>query len=187
MSNLIKPCPFCGGTGVEINISKSYFIKCNNCGVGTAIFSNPDGAIAAWNRRNDHPDTPLSLKDLKSMDGEIVLVFPQGQTSEPEFGVVSVKDGWVAVSNTECWEFDGYGKWYVAYRCRPTDIKKNEWISVNERLPEEWTRVLAAFDDNCVRIGSVNRGEFVKHTNTKKQIVSATHWMPMPELPGEGM
>lgn len=64
----LKPCPFCGEAGTEINISKSYFIKCNNCGVGTAIFSTPDYAIAAWNRRNGNSDVFLSLKDLQNKD-----------------------------------------------------------------------------------------------------------------------
>lgn len=48
----LKPCPFCGGeaklTEPYMNI---YVISCGNCGVGSAIYTNSEQAIEAWNRR----------------------------------------------------------------------------------------------------------------------------------------
>ena len=70
----------------------------------------------------------------------------------------------------------------------------NEWISVNDRLPEPETSVLVAFDDgevwclwqnwtncepdDCPLYYSIDpyTGEY--HT--------VTHWMPMPEPPKGG-
>lgn len=63
-----------------------------------------------------------------------------------------------------------------------------EWISVDDRLPEDGARVLAAHDDGVVRIG-ICRGYFPavvskKHTKTFG-IAEVTHWMPLP-LPPKG-
>lgn len=69
MSEMLKPCPFCGCKG-ELDfagksftyIDKSgetqdvhffYTIKCTNdlCGCSVGVFENTKLAIAAWNRR----------------------------------------------------------------------------------------------------------------------------------------
>ena len=48
----LKPCPFCGGKGKFTELYKNIFVvSCPNCGVGTAIFSHPEKAIEAWDRR----------------------------------------------------------------------------------------------------------------------------------------
>lgn len=48
----LKPCPFCGGEAKFTEPYKNiYVVSCPNCGVGSAIFSNPGEAIEAWNRR----------------------------------------------------------------------------------------------------------------------------------------
>lgn len=54
MSDVLKPCLFCGGEaelyswdqGVE-----DYHIRCIDCGVATADYDTVKEAIAAWNRR----------------------------------------------------------------------------------------------------------------------------------------
>ena len=65
-------------------------------------------------------------------------------------------------------------------------VTVQEWISVDDRLPEDGVRVLAAHDDGVVRIG-ICRGYFPavvskKHTKTFG-IAEVTHWMPLPEPP----
>jgi len=48
--NKPKPCPFCGGTDIDIRKRKTVIIECNRC---SAMFiqMTTEGAIAAWNRR----------------------------------------------------------------------------------------------------------------------------------------
>ena len=61
-----------------------------------------------------------------------------------------------------------------------------EWISVEDRLPEDGVRVLAAHDDGVVRIG-ICRGCFpavVSKNHTKTfGIAEVTHWMQLPAPP----
>ena len=61
-----------------------------------------------------------------------------------------------------------------------------EWISVNDRLPEDGVRVLAAHDDGVVRIG-ICRGYFPAVMSKKHEkafeYAEVTHWMPLPDPP----
>lgn len=56
--------------------------------------------------------------------------------------------------------------------------KQSEWISVEERLPEKWQRVLVNYNGNvCISWQNANSTWF-ECWNDK-----VTHWMPLPELP----
>ena len=61
-----------------------------------------------------------------------------------------------------------------------------QWISVDDRLPEDGVRVLAAYDDGVVRIG-ICRGYFPAVMSKKHEkafgFAEVTHWMPLPEMP----
>ena len=61
-----------------------------------------------------------------------------------------------------------------------------EWISVDDRLPEDGVRVLAAHDDGVVRIG-ICRGYFPAVMSKKHEkafgFAEVTHWMPLPQPP----
>ena len=52
----LKPCPFCGGeasvyeTGYMYS-APQYYICCDECGSGIAVFNTEQDAIEAWNRR----------------------------------------------------------------------------------------------------------------------------------------
>ena len=65
-------------------------------------------------------------------------------------------------------------------------VTVQEWISVDDRLPEDGVRVLAAHDDGVVRIG-ICRGYFpavVSKNHTKTfGIAEVTHWMQLPAPP----
>ena len=61
MSELLKPCPFCGGeAALAIDeftdnenscIGEIYSVQCCNCIACTKWDASSDNAIAAWNRR----------------------------------------------------------------------------------------------------------------------------------------
>ena len=49
---ILKPCPFCGGKAKErYECLNGVFVRCNECGVSTDIFSSQVDAIETWNRR----------------------------------------------------------------------------------------------------------------------------------------
>ena len=49
------PCPFCGGSPLEVSCMGKTRIECSRmdegCGVETAFYSKREEAIAAWNKR----------------------------------------------------------------------------------------------------------------------------------------
>jgi Lar family restriction alleviation protein len=56
MATELKPCPFCGGSAilVELPRSKKTFAKCkNNCCEQNIFCKTRDEAIEAWNRRSE--------------------------------------------------------------------------------------------------------------------------------------
>ena len=59
---------------------------------------------------------------------------------------------------------------------------KPEWISVKDRLPEQYTDVVVLYDFGRVGVNWTNKeNEFIEHPNCK-----VTHWMPLPEPPESG-
>lgn len=63
--------------------------------------------------------------------------------------------------------------------------KKNEWISVKDRLPDSNNVVFACIDDGQCKIV---RSAYVSSYGEWKWIEghqTVTHWMPLPELPKE--
>ena len=67
-----------------------------------------------------------------------------------------------------------------AYENKSEYRKQNEgeWISVDERLPDKWQRVLVNYYGNvCISWQNAN-GTWFECWNDK-----VTHWMPLPEPP----
>ena len=62
-----------------------------------------------------------------------------------------------------------------------------EWISVNDRLPDNWETVLVLCKDGGMFVGRYTPFKHweiwtaMKSTRIVKRTV--THWMPLPELP----
>lgn len=75
----LKPCPFCGG-GADFYIGGSGYIQCTHClamipyRYGLPYADGKQQAIAAWNRRPAPENKPLTLEQLRQMDGEPVWV-----------------------------------------------------------------------------------------------------------------
>ena len=67
----------------------------------------------------------------------------------------------------------------------------DEWISVEERLPQEKRYAMVAWDGVCAKRcaqGWITKVRpyvqaSVHHSNSVTEQVVVTHWMPMPELP----
>lgn len=91
----IKPCPFCGSAGVlndngyerpvidmdtgayidmDIHEGDGFWCECPECGAILPGADTPEGAIKQWNRRVDPPNDPLTLEELREMDGESVWI-----------------------------------------------------------------------------------------------------------------
>ena len=60
--------------------------------------------------------------------------------------------------------------------------RKQEWISVEERLPETEGKYLV-----CTANGNIGVGNFIDYYGTGKRLCfdtwAVTHWMPLPEPP----
>lgn len=55
----LKPCPFCGGTNIEINIivdTPQAYLKCRRCGIEQSIYPTKEDAIEAWNTRTERSE-----------------------------------------------------------------------------------------------------------------------------------
>lgn len=64
--------------------------------------------------------------------------------------------------------------------------KQSGWISVDERLPEEYDTILC-FDGSYVQASVFLDGEFIEDDKYEGDpICGVTHWMPLPEAPKGG-
>ena len=128
MDNLL-PCPFCGG---EATISdggysgEKFLARCREMSCPAAsgfIRKTHDEAIAAWNHRAQPENMPLTLDELRQMDGEPVWVMHQdgsgarwGIVKDTEHGLCVVVD-----DDTAYWFTDVCGT--IAYRTKPKEVE----------------------------------------------------------------
>ena len=135
----LKSCPFCGGEAFVATVehpkenrpNEYRFhgqIICYKCQAtaGTTGFDltheeATKKAIAAWNRRAQPENKPLTLDELRQMDGEPVWVMHQdgsgarwGIVKDTEYGLCAVVD-----DDTAYWFTDVCGT--IAYRSKPKE------------------------------------------------------------------
>lgn len=67
----------------------------------------------------------------------------------------------------------------IAYEAGIKDALANQWISVDERLPEEGQRVISK-DMGVIGPATYNNGVW---WNSVTGLHNITHWIPMPDLP----
>ena len=72
------------------------------------------------------------------------------------------------------------GAMQLLYDAPTIDTVKQEWISVEDRLPEQYSGVIV-FDGDCVGEAEYDGKRF--HWSADEDIAFATHWMPLPEPP----
>ena len=63
----------------------------------------------------------------------------------------------------------------------------SEWISVKDRLPDTSKRVLICLLEICVTEGHYNHGKKLwrMHNEMRGEVLSVSHWMPLPDPPKE--
>ena len=121
MSEKLLSCPFCGGIPAAVEDGyKAIAVHCFNCGADITAESEKK-ARAAWNRRAQPENKPLTLDELKQMDGEPVWVMHQdgsgdrwGIVQDTEYGLCAVVD-----DDTAYWFTDVCGT--IAYRSKPKE------------------------------------------------------------------
>ena len=72
----LRECPFCSGEANTTVFRGITGFLCDNCG-GIISFRHKGEhgqAISAWNARAEQPNEPLTLDELKQIDGEPVWV-----------------------------------------------------------------------------------------------------------------
>ena len=68
-------------------------------------------------------------------------------------------------------------------RLEPTLTQPNEWVSVDERLPEEKQRVIVRCEHVGTSVGWILWGNWM--TDIGPGAGKVTHWMPLPKSPKE--
>ena len=66
---------------------------------------------------------------------------------------------------------------------QPTLTPPNEWVSVEERLPEEKQRVIVRCEHVGTSVGWILWGNWM--TDIGPGAGKVTHWMPLPKSPKE--
>lgn len=69
--------------------------------------------------RDAEKNAPLTLDELREMDGEPVWVIPLAPEEQPEWALVDVMEEWLCTSNADYWGFEVYGRCILAYRRKP--------------------------------------------------------------------
>lgn len=136
----LKPCPFCGGKARLIghrdieNSVYGYSTRCTGNGccldIHTRIYESSNDAIEARNHRAAPTNNPLTLEELKQMDGEPVWTVTIGIDGSGRWELVKETvlricpyRAVLTMTNMEDgetdYEFDTYGKTWLAYRHKP--------------------------------------------------------------------
>ena len=82
-------------------------------------------------------------------------------------------------------ETGSFAEWLAEYLVEhlPTLTPPNEWVSVEERLPEEKQRVIVRCERVGTSVGWILWGRWM--TDIGPHAGDVTHWMPLPEPPKE--
>ena len=115
----LRECPFCGATPKIIKgFGGIHAIQCD-CGAITSykFRESKKQAISAWNNRYEPPNEPLTLDELKQMDGKPVWMTAINKTNGI-WTIVRVYNGFydAASGYGTVRSLEDYGKTWLAYR-----------------------------------------------------------------------
>ena len=85
------------------------------------------------------------------------------------------------------WEHGDVSEW-IADRLIANGVTVQEWISVNDRLPEEAVDIIVYTTKKRIAFGYLYDGHFRDEEHeimASWNIGEVTHWMPLPEPPKE--
>lgn len=130
----INPCPCCGYEAVQesMKVRKGWEsdIHCNGCllSMHTITYDTEEQAIAActaaWNRRAESGSNPLTLDELRQMDGEAVWTVGVGANKSKSYYalvMLSRKSVYTVIGDemVQVGALCQYGKTWLAYRHKP--------------------------------------------------------------------
>jgi hypothetical protein len=127
----LRPCPFCGGSA-DYYIGGGGYLQCEHCLAtipyehGLPYDEGKQRAIKKWNARNQ-PNEPLTLEQLKDMQGEPVYIVPitENEIADWEKHWSILKDGRVTATSMTVrgrmyfHYLKDYGKTWLAYAHKP--------------------------------------------------------------------
>jgi hypothetical protein len=84
---------------------------------------NLDTALAALREQAEREkgNTPLSLDELRGMDGEPVYCMGFTKRFLDGWGIVNIRKKLINDGHSDYWDFSEYGKEYTAYRRKPKE------------------------------------------------------------------
>ena len=131
----LKACPFCGckaeicRTALTSQSEPRFFVSCGVCGVETPrIAKTKDEAASAWNRRTAPENKPLTLEQLREMDGKPVYF----DWDNVGWGRVIIVDGYPRIATIIN---QGYGCECALYT--PADINGKSYAYARKPEQEE--------------------------------------------------
>ena len=138
MTKKLEPCPHCGGTGAGVVDHRGYYsVRCgywadnsnkDQCFQDWGEFETEEEAITAWNRRAaTEGNDPLTLEELRGMDGEPVWIKNLGGTDVRDSGWAGIAFEmfygtyvyWLWNDFEDNPKNENYGKTWIAYRRPP--------------------------------------------------------------------
>ena len=168
-----------------------------------------DMAIAALSQ----PNESLTLEQLREMGGQPVWVKVIGKTGISCDGwcEVEIRDKdpfayvlWPGSEVEDIAKIEDYGKTWSCYAYPPAHIDREEWVSVEERLPEynpgtgaksywvakkdnagNWQMKIAQYCDYGYAMTMDAETEVTWRDWDFTKIVNVTHWMPLPAPPAK--
>lgn len=121
----LNPCPFCKGE-VELEPDRdaaAYWVNCPKCGASGPICQTAKEAVEKWEHRAEPPNAPLTLDELRQMDGEPVWIHAPEIPQRQGWAIVEgFDDEAMYIAYAEL-TLDGYGKYWWAYRHKPEVVK----------------------------------------------------------------
>jgi hypothetical protein len=128
MSDQLKPCPFCGVLPIERDDFGGvglFLTSCENpkCGIHPyRVGKTREECTIKWNLRTAEQNEPLTLEQLRGMDGCPVYCVGFGNKGLDGFGLVNVEANEIVDSQGDSWDLDDYNETFIAYLRKPEEL-----------------------------------------------------------------